>query len=153
MVPYIAALLIGMIVWAGILLAVYIHVRREARTAFESRSRRGDFAAHDSLPPFETAYLRTSGLRLQIYRWLATATALVCVTIAVPVLSIIWARLYYSLDRPAWMTEGELVHSFSLALGAMGTLVLVAALFVRLYYMRRPGSFEAEWAKEKSAKS
>ena len=128
----------------------YRQTKAEARIVFNAARRRGEFSDSEAFAPFERAFLLTSDLRVGVYRILAAICAMIPLPITVSVVSFIWARFYFLLDRPAWMTEGELVHSFFLAVTAMLGLVGVAAFFARRYHERHPLNFDQEWEKAKS---
>ncbi len=113
--------------------------------------RRNEFHSNEPYQPYERAYVRSYGTRVGVYRWLACLSAVITIPVSIIAISWVWARVYYLTNRPGWMTEGELVHSFALAVGTMVALVGVAAIFARRYHQFRPGTFNEEWEKEKTA--
>ena len=133
----------------GFIYFQYNRTKDEARAVYDARLKRDEVKPSEPYAPFERAHLVTSGLRVSLYRLVAGITAIISVPLSVGVVSFLWARVYFLLERPAAMTEGELVHSFFLVLTTMGTLVTVAWVFVRRYYKNSVGTFEEEWAKEK----
>ncbi len=150
MSPYFVLLILGLLVWVGFLVLQYRKIKEEARAVFDASVRRNEISASEDYSIFERVYLKTSDLRVGVYRITALIAAIISLPISISVVGFIWARFYYLLDRPAWMTEGELVHSFFLAVSGMLGLVGVAAIFARRYHEFRPGRFEDEWEAEKS---
>lgn len=143
--PVLIVLALTFLVWAGSLYLRYRQTGTEARQAFDAARRRREFSEDEAFEPYRDAFLRTSDLRVGIYRLLASISAVISIPVSVTLISFIWARFYYLFGRPAWMTEGELVHSFTLAVFAMLGLVGVAAVFAHRYHKRRPGTFATEW--------
>jgi hypothetical protein len=149
--PFILVLVVVFGIWGGVIYLQYKRSFTEAKAVFNARRNRAEFPADEPFEPFERAFLRTSDVRVSVYRWLASLFASFSVPFFIMLGGIIWARLYYLSGRPTWMTEGELLHLFYLALCSMGGLVLVAMIFTRRYHTRHPADFETEWENEKQA--
>ncbi|MAP95134.1 MAG: hypothetical protein CMK07_09305 [Ponticaulis sp.] len=137
------------LLWAGLIVWTYFGVKAEARKVYAAALQRGEFPATEPYEPFETAYLKTSILRVSIYRWLASVTAVIALPIVVWLLNTLWVRLYYLTSADGVFAEGTLIHSFYLAVGCMLGLVLVAGVYARAYHKGRKTNFEVEWADEK----
>ena len=137
--------------WAGLIFLQYRNTRREAADVYEAQTSRGEISKTTDYSIYEAVYLQTSSVRLSVYRWLAAFSAVFAFAVSVSLGAFLWARTYYLNGNPSWMTEGELVHSFSLALIGMGTLVLVAWLFVRRYHSRKPADFDLEFERAQAA--
>lgn len=147
--PLVTLLVLVFLGWAGVIFFQFRQTKTEALAVFEAEKSRGEIGADEDFAPYERAYLLTSPLRLAVYRWVSGIAAIIAFLVTIIIASYIWARLYYLNDRPDWMTEGELVHSFCLALCGMGALVFVAWVFVRRFHSHKPPLFDATWAAEK----
>ncbi|MAI91051.1 hypothetical protein [Ponticaulis sp.] len=137
-------------IWAGLIYWNYLGIKKEARIVYDAALSRAEFPADEPFEPFETAHLKTSVLRVSIYRWAACATAAIVLPLAVGFFSFVWVRLYYLTGATDVFSEGTLIHSFYLAVMTMGSLVLVAGLYARAYHKGRTHDFEVEWAKAKT---
>lgn len=151
MVPFILVLFVVFGIWAGVIYLQYKRTFTEAKAVFNARKNRAEFPADEPFEPFERAFLKTSDVRVSVYRWLASLFASFSVPFFIMLGGFIWARLYYLSGRPSWMTEGELLHLFYVALCSMGGLVLVALIFTRRYHTLHPADLDSEWENEKQA--
>ena len=140
------------VIWAAFVVFQFVMTRREARDMFELGRERGEIDAGEAYPPFERAYLRCSDLRVNVYRWLGAFAAVIALPVALWLVNMVWSAAYYAFDRPAALTEGELVHSFALAIFSFGALICVAAIFALRYHMYRPVRFEEEWMHQKAGR-
>lgn len=137
--------------WAGYIYWNYLSIRKEAVIVFNAARDRREFPASEPFEPFERAFIKTSSLRVSIYRFAATLTAVVMLPLSVAFLNFIWVRLYYLLKADLVFAEGNMVHSFYLAVGSMAGLVLIAGIYARAYHVGRKADFEGEWEAEKRA--
>lgn len=140
-------------VWAGQIYWNYLGIKKEAKIVYDAARSRAEFPADEPYEPFETAHIKTSVLRVSIYRWAACATAAVVFPIAVWFFNFLWVRTYYMTGANNVFAEGTLIHSFYLAVTAMASLVLVAGLYARAYHKGRTQDFDVEWAKAKAPDS
>lgn len=135
--------------WAVFIFWNYFGVKRESKLVYKAALDRGEFPATEPYEPFELAYLKTSVLRVSVYRWLACLTAVITTPIVVWLLNWIWVKLYFVLQVDAVFSEGTLIHSFYLAVGSLAGLVFVAGVFARRYHRNRKPDFDVAWAEEK----
>ena len=150
MAIFAVAIFVFFAAWAGILFYQFRLAVREADGAFSRAQADGRFSSDETLAQYETAWLRTSPVRVGLFRWVASALAVLSVPLTVFIVSLIWKLLYYSLGRPVALTEGELVHSFGLAVISIAVLVLIAGVAARRYHMFRPTDFDSEWIRQKT---
>lgn len=145
----ILALVAFYVLWAALIVWHFFRIRKEAHDVYEAERRRGEFPDNEPFEPYERAYLKTSSLRVFIYRWLACVTATVSLPVFVWLLNFIWVKIYYAIGADLVFEEGNMVHSFYLAVGSMAGLVLVAGLYARAYHLGRKSDFGQEWAVER----
>jgi len=137
------------LLWAAFIGWTYFGVRREARVVYNAARDRREFPSDEPYPPFERAYLKTSILRVSIYRWVASVTAVIALPLLVWILNSLWVRAYYAFGVDAVFEEGTLIHSFFLAVGCIAGLVFIAGFFARAYHKNRPFDFDLAWEEEK----
>ena len=140
-----------LVLWAGMTFLFHRRLKKEARYLFELGKKRGEILESEPFPPFERAHLDTSGFRAAVYRWLGAVTGVIVLPIAAVLLDFIWVRLYYLGGQPEVFAQGELIHSFYMAVGCMGSLVGVAAFYTRRYHKGRPPHFDTAWENERAA--
>ena len=143
------ALVAFYVLWAALIAWHYFRIRKEALEVYEAERRRGAFPENEPFEPYERAYLKTSSLRVFIYRWLACVTATVLLPVIVWALNFVWVKIYYAIGADLVFEEGNMVHSFYLAVGSMAGLVLIAGLYARSYHVGRKNDFAKEWADER----
>ena len=144
-----AAIFAMFVLWAAYLYWNYRSIRKEAVLVFGAARDRREFPANEPFEPFDRAFLKTSGIRVGIYRFAASLTAVIMLPVMVSFLNFIWVRLYYMFRADQVFAEGNMVHSFYLAVGSMAGLVLIAGLYARAYHLGRKNDFEGEWEAEK----
>tara|TARA_Y100000052_G_C2955469_1_gene89801 strand:+ start:15999 stop:16499 length:501 start_codon:yes stop_codon:yes gene_type:complete len=137
------------IVWALLIFWNFFGIRREAQAVYRAARNRGEFPDTEPFGPFERAYLKTSVLRVSIYRWLASLVAVVSLPFVVAAFNWLWVRAYYLFQADDVFGEGQLIHSFYLAVGSLSGLVFVAGVFAWYYHKGRPADFDLAWEAEK----
>lgn len=137
-------------VWAAFIAWNYIGIKKEARLVYDAARRRGEFPADEPYEPFEKAHIRTSVLRVSVFRWCACLTATIIMPLAVWLFNTIWVKMYYAGGGNDVFAEGTLIHSFYLAVTTMVSLVAVAGIYALRYHKGRPANFDVEWAREKA---
>lgn len=137
--------------WAAFIVWTYFSVKRESKLVYDAALSRNEFPASEPYPPFELAYLKTSVLRVSIYRWVASLTAVIATPVVVWLLNTIWVKLYFLIGGGNEVfAEGTMVHSFYLAIGSLAGLIFVAGFFARAYHIGRKPDFDVAWEEEKA---
>lgn len=139
------------IVWALLIFWNYFGIKKEALAVYRAALNRGEFPESEPYPPFQSAYLKSSVLRVSIYRWVASLVAVISLPVVVSFFNWLWVRVYYLFSADDVFGEGQLIHSFYLAVCSLAGLVFVAGVFAWFYHKGRPVDFDEAWEKEKTA--
>lgn len=136
-------LLLLLITWAAFIVYRFATVKSDAYDIFEARKEDADIASLGR-ENFVSIYRRTHNPLFHIY----TLCGLVFVVLAFPVIYYVaasfWSFVWNISGRPEDLQEGFLPWLLYIAFMSLVGIAGIAALMTRLYYIKRPKTFEIE---------
>ena len=116
----------------------------DANQPFDKRLKSMDFSV------YERVYIRAFGPRPAIYAALSTLTALITMPLCFVLSETIFNLLWNNSGQDEVMDYGLAPWLFFVTLIMIAIWISIGAVFVRLYYLNKPQSFDKELDKELS---